>query len=226
MIRTALRVALATTALVAAQAQATSNVSFTGTITYASSSNGAGPATGETIAGAFTIGNVAAYYSSTDGSTYAYADYYGSGAGSVSGAAWTSGGSTMSISNSSTYAYQAVYRDYSGYLNEVVSEVEGYNATTSSWTYLYLYAYDYNGSSSTLFSDPNGGLSFGQAVNTAGTYVGGEYEVESADGSYYYGEFTPSTFTISSVPEPANVALLLAGVGLVGLRARRRQQAA
>ena len=224
MNRFAVRAALVAASMVALQAQAT-NVQITGTITQVYSSGIAAPAVGETIAASYSYTNTSTYYSGGDGSSYAY----GYSNGSVAGNLWTSGGSVISL-NGSLYSnvYQSVYRNYYGYYNEASTEVVAEQYDNNNGVYGYgivdLETYDYNGATSTLFTDPNGGLSFNQGINAAGAYQTGFFEEETNSG-YYYGYFTPTSLTISSVPEPANIALLLAGVGLVGLRARRRQAA-
>ena len=55
----------------------------------------------------------------------------------------------------------------------------------------------------------------------AGTYVGFEDLPSGGDFNYTDEQFV-FTNVASSVPEPANVALMLAGVGLLGLGLRRR----
>ena len=226
MIRSALASAFAATALFAAQAQAAVNVTFTGTVyeVYSSGSIVA-PTSGETITGSFTLDTSVGYnnYYYSDGSSYAEGgayDYSNSGAVKVTGGAWFSDGTTLSLGgNQGAYLFDYLARY--GYYSEVEYGGETYQSGSWTWNELQIDANGY----SNFFTDPNGGVSFEQSLDLTGASFSGFFEGASSTG-YYYGYFTPSNVTISSVPEPANIALLLAGVGLVGLRARRRQNAA
>ena len=232
MLKTALRLALAAASFTAVQAHAIT-VNFTGIVNYTYSYNTTAPATGETITGSYTFDATApAYDTWTDGVSYAqqYA-YDGSGTNAlgISGSAVFSDGTVLSLGSANTAGYtgQGIYRNYGGYLNEVYNYAESYAAGNYTVSYLEVYAYDYNGMSSSLFTNPTAGLAFNQGVNAGGAeiYLGGSFEGSTADG-YYYGDFTASSFSISAVPESSNLALLLSGLGLVGIAARRRQQAA
>ena len=72
------------------------------------------------------------------------------------------------------------------------------------------------------------------AYNIAGPATGetitglvayGSFAGATPDG-FFWGTFTPTAFTISAVPEVANLALMLAGLGVVGAARRRTRQAA
>ena len=232
MINTALRLALLAASFTAVQAHATT-VNFTGVVNYAYGYNSTVPTAGETITGTYTFdANAPSYYSYGDGFSYAgqYAsDNSGANALGVSGSAVFSDGTVLSLGTSNIYSYssQFIYRNYGGYINEAGGYAQTYSTGDYTSNYLQVYAYDYNGISSTLFTDPTAGLSFSQGIDAsgAGIYRGGYFEGSSAEG-YYYGSFTPTSFSISAVPEASNLALLLSGLGVVGIAARRRQQAA
>jgi len=232
MIKTALRLALVAASLTAVQAHATT-VSFTGVVNSSYGYNSTVPTSGETITGSYTFDSSApSYYSYTDGVTYAEkygSDYSGSNTLGISGSAVFSDGTVLNLNSSASGAYvgEYVYRNYGGYLNQIGNYAETYTAGNYTWNYLQVLAYDYNGSSSALFTNPAAGLSFEQGVNHAGAGVNvtGYFQGSTSSG-YYYGSFTPTSFSISAVPESSNVVLLLGGLGLVGLAARRRQLAA
>lgn len=227
MFRFASRAALAAVSLVALQAQAATNVQFTGTVNVVfTEGTVAAPTTGSTITGWFTMATLAGFneYQYTDGSTYnegAAFDDGSTGKVVVAGGAWFSDGTTLSLGGMYNYFGQYLARD--GYTNEVQYSAQTYGGDNWAWSVLEVDATDYDGANG-LFTDPNGGVSFDQAVDLSNANLDGFFEGSSSTG-YYYGYFTPTSITISSVPEPANLALLLAGVGLVGLRARRKQVA-
>jgi hypothetical protein len=63
----------------------------------------------------------------------------------------------------------------------------------------------------------------GDGAAPAGTYIAFE-DLRGGGDRNYHDETFSFTNVATTVPEPANVALLLAGVGLLGTMARRRQR--
>ena len=82
------------------------------------------------------------------------------------------------------------------------------------------------GTSNHVYSTSFAGGTFGSNVVPAGTYVGFEDLPANGASDFNYTDeqfaFT-NVATASSVPEPADMALFMAGLGLVGFMARRRR---
>ncbi len=223
-IRRILSAAVATASLVAVPAHATSiTYTFGGTITDVEENNYplALPGIGETVAGSLTVFLPQSWDSSqTDGATANYGRSDGM-IGMVMGTVAFSDGSTFSLSRSAPSSLEElILRNFAGAQNELsvgATTVEDGNDRVIS-----LVIFDNAGADSTLFADPDGGVSFSQPVNLAGETQAADFGASSIDYlSTYVGVFTLTSLTISSVPEPGTIALLLAG--LCVLRATRRR---
>ena len=232
MIKTALRLVLVAGSFAAMQAHAIT-VKFTGVVNDVTASNATAPSVGETVSGWYVFnGDVPGYSTYGDGTSYAERitpDNSGANALAIYGSAVFSDGTVLRLdsSNISSLTGQAIYRNYSGYYNDIEYFAQTYTTGNNTTNYLDVYGYDTNGASSSLFVDPSAGLSFSQGIDPTGAGVnfGGSFQSSTANG-YYWGDFTATSVTISAIPEAGNLALLLSGLGLVGIAARRRQQAA
>lgn len=240
MIRSMLRVAFATTALVAAQVHAATHatqVTFSGVVTDASSDGLVAPAIGETFTASVTLFSVPGYVRTfTDGSTYN--NLYGNTSSAdapllVAGGATFSGGKTLSFSTTPLrqFAYLDVDRgdadglDFLGFEAETL--VPG-SADSVDIVFTLLQAPN-AATRRFLFSDPNGGLSFYQPLDLAadGVFAIGSFVDATGHGSFG-GGFTVTSISVtdvSAVPEPTGAMLMLAGAGLLGATLRRRRQA-
>lgn len=232
MTRFALPALLAAALLAAAPAHALTTVRFTGTVTSSHADGVAGPAVGESVSGWYTFSYPAAATNpattGSDGRTWNEAEawnYTGTDIGMViEGGATFSGGLAITLSSTDGYQYlrQSVYREYVGSLDVDASIVETYRVGDYTWNFLEAGASDNDGAASTLFTDPDAGVTFAQGA--ASTHGYGDFQGSTSAGRFY-GDMQLTSFSVSasSVPEPAGLVLTLAGAALVGWRARRRQ---
>lgn len=78
---------------------------------------------------------------------------------------------------------------------------------------------------------PNGSGAYGQALDSVLTNVGSGWHTLTIAGSYIYTgpnlDGNPNTWygAVTAVPEPESYAMLLAGLGLIGMVTRRRNKA-
>lgn len=239
MIRSILRIALAATALVAAQVHAAAHatqVTFSGVVTDASSDGLAGPAAGETFTASVTLFSMPGYVQSfTDGSTYS--NLYGSTSNPdapllVGGGVTFSGGKTLSFSTTPLrqFVYLDVDRGDADGLDFLGFEAETLvPGSADSLDFVFTILQAPNASTRRfLFSDPNGGLSFYQPLDLAadGVFAIGSFVDATGHGSFG-GGFTVTAIAVkdvSAVPEPSGGMLMLAGAGLLGATLRRRRQ--
>ncbi len=223
--RSLLAAVMAAASLSAAPARATVlTYTFGGTITDVEVNNypGALPSVGEMVSGKLTVVTPRQWDSyETDGTTVNYAQVNGP-AGTVSGNLTFSDGSSFSMSGAVPGSVEElILRNATGNQNEIAvsttTEEDGYDRVIS------LVLWDIDGAASTLFADPDGGVSFSQPINPAGEQQGVYFGAESLDfSSSFIGVYDLTDLRISAVvPEPSNVALLL--VGLCGLQLASRR---
>ncbi len=226
MIRSALRALLAATLFAAVQAHAATTVTFSGVVTQSFADGLAGPAVGETVSGWYTFAVPDGLAEvGTDGHSYADSDAWnltGTDVGiTVRGAATFSGGIVVALSSADGYqrVTQSDYRSYVGDYNYAGAGAWTYRLGDYTWNFLEAHAYDFDGAASPLFGDPAAGVALGQPVSSGVAY--GMFQGSTAQGRFY-GSLDLAQFSLSSVPEPSGLALLLAGAALAALRARRR----
>lgn len=222
MIRAMLSVIVAAASIAAAPARATEiRYTYAGTVadTEASGYTGALPVAGETVTGSLTVFLPERWDSFlTDGSTVALGESDGP-AGMVGGTAVFSGGTTFSQSlGAPGFLSEQLLRNDGG-LNEAAVATSTHE--NGYYWQLELAVFDYFGAGSTLFTDPDGGLSFAQGVDLAGESAVASFAAFSDNGPSNYAVVVGLTsLSISLVPEPADALLLVAG--LVCLRMTRR----
>lgn len=228
MVRSALRLVLGAALFTALHAHAIT-VTFAGVVGEADGYNTLLPAVGETVTGAYTFNeNAAPYLVFSSGDTYNQeyaADYSDADALGVSGSATFSGGATVNLTPGHfEYTGSLVYRNDGGFYNKFANFAETASPDDFFFNYLGFVAVDTVGTDSTLFTDPAGGLSFSQGIDTTGYNITryGYFTGSTADG-YFEGFFTPTFLSISAtVPETGNLALMLGGLCLVGAAVRRQ----
>ena len=227
MLRSMFALIVVVTSIVAAPARATGiHYGYAGTVadTQVSGYTGALPVAGETVTGSLTVFPPDSWDSFlTDGSTAAFAESEGP-AGTVGGTVVFSGGATFSQSFSVPgYLDEELLRNDGGQ-NEVFVAT-GTRENGYDWQ-LELAVFDNLGGSSTLFTDPDGGLSFAQGIDLAGESAVASFSAFSDDGLSTFGVIIGLTsLTISPVPEPADAVLLLAGLVCLRLLRRRAKHA-
>jgi hypothetical protein len=194
---------LAASALLACgAAQAAEVSSLTNATTYEfGSSNyfGSGP---QTVAPGIT------WTSAANNSVYGYTGTYGFAGNSF----WS--GLSMIGTNSGTAAMKISFADAVSGVGMFMNYAPGYGTAVVD-------AYD---SSNNLLDSYT--LTFGNSAVNGGQFVG--FQESSATISYLTmsGAYIGGAYLeVSAVPEASNLALLIAGLGLVGVVARRRKQA-
>lgn len=149
----------------------------------------------------------------------------------LTGSATFSGGSTLAFSTtpSAQYLYLDVDRNDSDGLDFLALDAEAQAPGVADSTNLILTVLQAPDASTHdfLFSDPDGGLSFHRPLNLAadGVFAVGNFGSATVEGSFdgSFGVTALSVKDVSAVPEPAGMAMMLAGVALVGATLRRRR---
>jgi len=230
MIRTFTQLAAAPLILVALQAHAApapTTVTFSGVVT---SPFGGSVTAGETIAGSFTL--VADPAWSADfgipGQSVDIESAPGLGASPllVGGSAVFQDGRQLTFPTSpdSQRFFERITRD--GKNNVVDLLAETHVGSGVSFLRVELQQSQADCDVRCLFADPAGGLSPDQALDllAPGVQAVGFYGGPTPFGNYF-GQFALASVSIAAapVPEPAEAAMLLAGLGLLGATRRRRR---
>ena len=183
-------------------AQATEVSSLTNATTYEFGSSNYFGGAAHTVAPGIT------WTSAASNSVYGYTGGYGFGGNSY----WS--GQSMIGSNSGTAAMTISFANAVSGVGMLMNYAPGYGTAVVD-------AYD---SANNLLDTYT--LTFGNSAVNGGEFVG--FQESSADISYltmsgaYIGG---AHLEVSAVPETSNLALLVAGLGLMGVVARRRKQA-
>lgn len=238
MNRTPLRLAFAAVALVAVQARAAvaiTEIDFTGVVTSASAFGHDAPAVGDTFTASLSLYlNPGYFHTHTDGSTYNIIDAVDEGTPlMMAGSAAFSSGLSLAFPVTPADQFFALELDRGGAKGldrvSLTTRVDAF-APDVFGTSMRFDIRQVPGASTHdfLFSDSNGGLSFDQTLNLAGDGVSAVgYFLNGAVDDAWSAGFTVSSISIkevSTVPEPASLALMLAGAGLVGATLRRRRR--
>jgi hypothetical protein len=233
MIRTKMRLAATALALATIHAHAhaaatTTKVTFSGVVT---STQGATQTfVGETITGSFTItadpawsGDFGVPGRSRDVES---APALGTSPLLVTGSAVFQDGRSLSLSSTPDWQrfFERSVRD--GQSNGIDILAQTHVGNDDEFLRVVLSQSQSDCAVQCLFVDANGGLSFHQPLDLSapGVHAGGFFGGTTAFGGYFGGfDLTSVSITASPVPEPANLALMLAGIGLLGASARRRR---
>ena len=113
----------------------------------------------------------------------------------------------------------------SGYSVEALDFNFGFLNAKSSFTDISLYRAIDNTLVAGTGGSPSKSLSFGNVATPSGDYYLKVSGVIDSGGNGYFYTGSISSSTVSPVPEPETYAMLLAGLGLMGAIARRRNKA-